>query len=230
MKDYSVFLVSNKPERYAEIQKSMLPEQLYYFDGSGAKNFSSLVNRCVERCPTEIVIIAGDKVYPKQQHIQQTLELINKGYGVAALHRYGLFGFKKELMRKIGMFDERYLGGGYEDYDFTLRLILANIAIFITEDVEYRSGDSSWDYSKSFNHWVTKWRHHWDKGPIPEIPAFERTMPEEKYEYDLGPSVPTNFLPCQEHSFVNGYYATAQVGAFLKTPITTIPPFDFYNK
>ena len=229
-RDYSIFLISNKPEKYAKIQESMLPELLYYFDGTGAANFSQLVNRCVEASPTETVIILSDRMLPTQADVQRTVSLLDKGFGFVGLYRYGFFGFKKELMRKIGMFDERYVGGGYEDYDFTLRLSMANIACVLTEDVTYIPGTSSWDYSKSIPHWVTKWEHDWDNGPDIGVPLFNKALPEEVYDYDLGPSVPTNFLKGNENTYVNGGNANFMLAPLFRTVTTSSVPIGFINE
>lgn len=229
-KDYSVFLISNKPEKYAKIQESLLPELLYYYDGSDAANFSQLVNRCVESSLTETVILMSDRMRPTSTEIQKMLELLNRGYGFVGLYRYGLFGFKKELMRKIGMFDERYVGGGYEDYDFTMRLVMANIAFYMTEEVEYHAGPSSWDYSKSMPHFVTKWRHDWENGPTPSVPTFEKMLMEEMYNYNLGPSVPTTFFKGTEYTYISGPGAMFQLAPFLQTRISSIVPIGFINE
>ena len=204
MKDYTIFLISNDTSKYNPIQQSILPEMLCYFDGTGYPSFSKLVNDCVASCRTETVIIASDKVMPNQSHVQKTLHLLDRGYGMVALYRYAFFGFRKELFRQIGMFDERFQGGGFEDYDMTVRLIESNIAMYVTEEVPYSPGQSKWNYGAAYPHWTTKWKHHWkpELGAIPE--ALERTMPEEDYGHDLGPKKGTKFLTCFENSYVCG--------------------------
>lgn len=220
-KQYSIFLISNKPERYAKIQESLLPELLYFFDGSDVKNFSELVNRCVESSKTEIVILVSDKVRPKQEHIQKIIFLLEKGYGFVGLYRFAIFGFKKELLRQIGMFDERYLEGGFEDFDFILRLIKADISMYITEEVEYHRAPSSWNYSMAIRHWNVKWKHEW-KPELTDI-VYEKTMEEETYNYNLGPSVPTVFLPCKQYSYISGDdYEIKMISSFFYATIKGI--------
>lgn len=228
-RDYSIFLISNKPERYSVIQENLLPELLYYFDGSKVKNFSELVNQCTEACLTEIVILVGDKCRPKQEHIQKIVELLEKGYGLVGLYRFGFFGFKKELFRKIGMFDERYAYGGYDDYDFIARLILSDIAFYVTQEVEYFEGSTAWDYDKSVSHFLEKWKHHWDQGISDDTPAFEKTMVEEKYNYDLGPSVPIKFLPCRRYTHIEGDIARTQLLPFYATKLYSSVPLEYVN-
>lgn len=230
MKDYSIFLVSNKPDRYSKIQESLLPELLYYHDGSNARSFSHLVNSCIASSLTETVIIASDKVYPTSENVDKIIQLLDLGYGLVGLYRFAFFGLKKELFRKIGMFDERFIGGGFEDNDIVNRLILSNIAFYFTEEVRYMQEPSSWNYDRSGPHYLEKWRHHWDRGPLPDVPLFEKTLIEEKYEYDLGKSVPIKFLPCRDFSYVDGDSSTRMIIPFMKTEIITSVPLEFINK
>ena len=109
MKQYSIYLISNKPYVFNEIQAGLAPETLNFFDGSKIKNFSHLVNSCVSSSPTETVILMSDKVRPTPDHIHKTLELLDKGYAFVGLRLFRFFGFKKELLRRIGFFDERFI-------------------------------------------------------------------------------------------------------------------------
>lgn len=200
--NYSVYLISNKPESYPILQQSLESENIEYFDGSGYPSFSNLVNTCVASSPAEIVIMASDKVRPKACHVKQTLSLLDQGHGFVGLYSFAFFGIRKELFRKIGMFDERYIGGGFEDYDFIVRLIESNISMFITFDVPYILGPSGWgDYSKAYPHWCSKWQQTWKDGHRAPY-RMKRMMAEESYNYDLGPSVHSSFLSCKENSYV----------------------------
>lgn len=115
------------------------------------------------------------------------------------------------------MFDERYAGGGYEDYDFTVRLKEANLATYISEEVPYINGPSRWDYISTFPFWQQKWRHEWKdfSGGIPS--RLVRTLPEEKYNYKLGASAPTKFLP----SSFNFTTSWRHVGVFFDVTIAS---------
>jgi hypothetical protein len=187
--DYSIHIISCKPEKFPAIQNSLLPEQINYFDGTGYESFSRLVNQCVVSANTEIVIIISDRVMPTAEHVQKALDLIDQGYGFVALYRFAFFAFRKELMRRIGMMDERYVGGGYEDNDYYLRLIEAGISFYITEEVPYKSGPTTWPYTVTRSWHAAKWGAGINMGVI------HRSISEETYAYDLGPSMPTNFLP-----------------------------------
>lgn len=111
------------------------------------------------------------------------------------MYRLAFFGLSKELLRRIGFFDERFLGGWFEDNDFVLRLREADIAYYESESVEYHPGTSTWDHSGTLEVFQSKW--------CVETTKISRRLADKEYtEYDLGThkefeSIPTDdlFLP-----------------------------------
>ena len=200
--NYRIYVISNKPEKFPPIAKNLYPERVHYYSGNNLESFSKLVNSCIADCPTETVIIMSDKVMPSVHHIHKTLFLLEKGYAFVGLYRFAFFGFKKELMRRIGMFDERFVGGGYEDHDFVIRLIESNLSLYITTEIPYENSESSWNYNKTWDIFRSKWEVQWNletKQPT----VLNRNWLEEKYNYNLGPSVPTKFLNGVDYSYTD---------------------------
>lgn len=189
MKDYSCFLISNKPHLYDTVTKNLVKEKVDFFDGTNAYSFSSLVNGCVEKCNTEVIILMSDKMRPCDNDIYKTITLINEGYAFVGLYRFGFFGFKKELFRKIGPLDERYTGGGYEDDDFYIRLKEANLAMYLSHEVDYVKGNSSWTSDVCRQHFISKW------GDVKGTGTALRKLQEIKSNYNYGKNIDTNFLP-----------------------------------
>lgn len=109
------------------------------------------------------------------------IDLINKGYGYVATYRFAFFGFKKEIIRRIGFFDERFIGGGYEDCDIMRRCIENNISIYESEEVIYYPKKSIWNNSVSRTHFIKKWLE-------PKNNKITRLLDEENYDYDIGVS------------------------------------------
>lgn len=196
---YNLYVISNKPEHFPSIAYSLKPVRTNYFDGSDYPSFSKLVNNCVASCPTETVIIASDKVMPTAEHVYKLLDLLDQGYAFVGLFSFAFFGFRKELFRRIGFMDERFVGGGFEDYDFYTRINEAGLAAYITVEVPYQFSSSSWKRTTNFDFWSDKWWHTWEDGnPYPV--SLTRMIPELQYDYDLGPSTQAEFLT-HEHSF-----------------------------
>jgi hypothetical protein len=205
MNSYSTYVISNKPEKFSKIKENILPEHVSYFDGTGYDSFSKLVNTCVEQASTETVIIMSDKVIPLAENVQKLVSLLDEGYAFVGLYRLGFFGFRKELLRKIGMFDERFVGGGYEDDDFYIRLKESNLAMYITHEVEYTKTVSSWNYRQASIHFNKKW------GDIRTEQVIRRRMLEDNYNYNLGISIPVEFLSW-EHSVIGPMKAKKYIG------------------
>jgi hypothetical protein len=180
------------------VMDSIRPESVKWFDGTGYSSFSKLVNACVASADTEIVIIMSDKVFPTPADVKKVVDLVNQGYGFVALYRFAFFGFKKQLMRQIGMMDERFAGGGFEDDDFYIRLHEANISMYITEEIPYLKSHSSWDRTLCESHFINKWIDTTNPTYDPTVKlshnVIKRNLAEENYGYDLGPAVPTDFL------------------------------------
>ena len=200
-KDYTIYLISNKEQYYENLKKSILPDTLNYFDGTNAESFSQLINKCVDQCPTETIIIMSDKVMPNKTHIDKMLELIEAGYAFVGLYRFGFFGFKKELFRQIGMMDERYLGGGYEDNDMYIRLKEANLSVYLSQEVPYQKRQSGWGYvytNPSAEFFKEKWNNNSTKFKL--VIEVYRTLAEENYLYNLGSHVSTEFMPWEKSS------------------------------
>jgi hypothetical protein len=185
---HSSFVISNRPHLFEPIQQSIFPEPVKYFDGTGYPSFSNLVNSCVASADTETVILMSDKVIPTNNDVHRLLELLNQGYAMVAFYRLAFFGFKKQLLRKIGMFDERFVGGGFEDDDFYIRLKEANLGVYITHEIPYTKSSSGWNYNLAQGHFVDKW------GNITESGQVKRMLSEEQYNYKLGLEVPVEFL------------------------------------
>jgi GT2 family glycosyltransferase len=218
MSDYSCYLISNNIQTYSGISKSLEPETLKYFDGANYPSFSKLVNDCVHQADTETVIIMSNKVLPTVEHVKKTLNLLQDGFAFVALYRFGFFAFNKELFRKIGPLDERFVGGGYEDNDFYLRLYESNLSMYITEEVPYIRSASSWNYERSKGHFFNKW------GDTSNL--IKRRLEDETYSYNFGPTTNQNFL-----EWKNSYITPMKVKRWFMRPMIikgeiTPPPLN----
>jgi hypothetical protein len=200
---YDVIIPSFRLELAAETLKCF--DLARVFDGTNYPSFSKLVNDCIVSATKEIVIISNDKARPNKQDVEKMLSLIDKGFGFVAMFRYGFFGFKKDLIRKIGFFDEGFLGGGYEDLDFNFRVRQANIAMYQSEEIKYiKTMKSSWKYDTSrvcMDYFYAKWpveKKQW-KRVIP--PIVKPRLPNQHENYDIGKYLGAVFLPFDKTSW-----------------------------
>jgi hypothetical protein len=145
-------------------------------------SFSKLVNHSVETSLTETVIFINDRCHPKPQEIYKIINLLENGFAMVYLYNAGFFGFTKNLIRKIGWWDERHLNGDISDQEVVIRLKEANLAFYESQEAEY---DHSWksplqnnaEYPNGIKHWEIKWTFK-DKYII-------RNIEEENYNYNL---------------------------------------------
>lgn len=181
MNNYTINIIVHDLKLAKPVQESLNPLPVNIFNGKDYPSFSKLINDVIVNNPTEIVIVASYKVRPTQNDVQKMIDLINKGYGYVATYRFAFFGFKKEIIRRIGFFDERFIGGGYEDCDIMRRCIENNISIYESEEVIYYPKKSIWNNSVSRTHFIKKWLE-------PKNNKITRLLDEENYDYDIGVS------------------------------------------
>ena len=186
--DYEIVIISNRPHLSREAQACVrgLPNRV--FDGTNYPSFAKIVNDAITSSQCEEIIICNDKARPTPKDVEKILTMLKEGWGLVGLYRFGFFGFKKDLIRQIGFFDERFVGGGYEDNDLIRRLKEANISSYESEEINYLYLPTSWQYEKTNvarNHFFTKWK---EEGNVTT-----RQLPEEDYQYDIGPLQNINF-------------------------------------
>jgi len=94
-------------------------------------SFSQLVNYSVNETSNEFMIFINPKTIVNTEDIDQIIKKLHCGYCLVGTVGLGLFGCTKQLFREVGLFDERFIGGEYEDNDFALRLKLLNKAVYV---------------------------------------------------------------------------------------------------
>nr|QBK93373.1 MAG: hypothetical protein LCPAC404_00770 [Pithovirus LCPAC404] len=169
--DYTVFVGSHNHKLVNKLRKKI--PHIVHLDGAMYPSFSRLVNDCIRACSTEIFIFASDRMDISQKDIDKTVNLINDGYAFVALNSYRFFGFKKELIRHIGFFDERFIAGGYEDNDFSVRIVEARLPYYVSEELTCDTNfGSRWSYNIARTFWTEKWSTAGGKitRKIPDIP------------------------------------------------------------
>ena len=90
---------------------------------AGAYNsYSELINEQVVNARYEYLVFINDDILPTPDDVRFLLGKLEDGFGVASLASIGFMALTKEVFRVVGWWDERFLGGGYEDDDFVLKL------------------------------------------------------------------------------------------------------------
>lgn len=141
-------------------------------------------------------MIVNDKARPLASDIQILIDRLDQGYGMADLYLFGCFAIQKEVLRRIGVFDEMFIGGHHSDCDWLLRMNEADIAFYHEiGGCQYDEGiGSAWvNPPENFQYYKNKW----GQPARPEDPEiFKRRFWEQPHFYDLGkPRPEMKFLP-----------------------------------
>jgi len=144
-------------------------------------SYAEMVNDAIATSNTEIMVFLNDRVLPKISEVEYMLDLLDQGYAAATQYSVGFIAYTKQLIRTIGWWDERYIGGGFEDDDFVLKFRLYDLAYYESEEGDY---DQSWKSplrpdggekcAKSEPWFKTKWQVSENE--------IRRVIPDEKYE------------------------------------------------
>lgn len=165
-------------------------------DGKDYPSFSKLINDCILLSTTEVVLICADRCRPTELEIHKMIQLIKHGYGIVALWRFAFFGFKKEVIRRIGFFDEKFKGGWWSDWDMMRRLKFADIALYESQEGAYNKGPTRWNLPiDSEKYYFSKWHEPGLKERLPTHKYIVRQQPDPVYDYDIGELNGNVFLP-----------------------------------
>jgi hypothetical protein len=117
------------------INKSSLPFELeerfkYETNPYLLQTFSQMINEAIDDTENEFMIFVNPKTIVSSEDIYFIIEKLCSGYCFVSIFGMAYCGFTKELVRNIGMFDEDFLAGEYEDNDFLLRIRLFGKAVY----------------------------------------------------------------------------------------------------
>jgi hypothetical protein len=140
--------------------------QKYILKGDNSESFAQLCNNAIRSTDTDFVVITSDKCFPSSQTINDMQRLLSHGFGLVCAYRFGCFGVSKVALQKIGLFDERFRGGGFEDADFLIRFWESNVAVLETESIPYFPLPSLWKIASPSQWFNKKWKVEPGEAPI----------------------------------------------------------------
>ena len=107
------------------------------------QTFSQMINETIDDTESEFMIFINPKTIICTDDIEFIVNKLCSGYCFASLFGFAFFGMTKELVRNIGMLDESFLAGEYEDNDYLIRMKLFGKMVYWGQDW------SKYDYYKS---------------------------------------------------------------------------------
>lgn len=147
-------------------------------------SYSQLMNHAIATSPTEWIILMNDRLFPTVDEVEKTINLLENGYSCVYLFNIGFFGLSKELIRKIGWFDEEFYLGGWEDRDWVYRLRQHDLCFYESLESTYDMHCSIHSKSplngppgdaESAPRWNQKYTHFDD--------CIVKNIPDPKYEH-----------------------------------------------
>lgn len=115
-------------------------------------------NICIKECPSERIILASWRPRPEPRHFEIIDKYLNDGFGMVALETLHFFALPKSVLYKIGLFDESFILGQFEDTDLFNRFFMQDIAMYVSEEIQEVSYPTMWgDGSANKAYFDTKW-------------------------------------------------------------------------
>ena len=215
--NYSIIIPSHNLN-LAQEAKNCLPElNVTIFDGQNYLSYAKLINDCILSAKEEIVIILNHKVRSNPFYINKMLYLLSKGFGLVCLKNFHFYGFEKDLIRTVGFFDERFIGGTQEDRDFGRRILEHDIAIYESSETPEIYIESSWNNSKAIEFYNKKWQE--------SSTSWKRLLLDEQYDYDLGPTISN----CKWMPFKNSLLSRSSLPSHRQLKFFNDKPVNFSN-
>jgi hypothetical protein len=145
-------IVVEQERELTKLSNKYLIERWYRHDRNVGKyvSFSQMVNDAIDDTNCEFMIFCNPKTKFTSTDIEFIIDKLSKGYCFASVVSFGFFGFSKELIRQIGMLDERFINGEWEDDDFAIRLKHFGKASWWGYD--YDKYESNWSKSGNMKH------------------------------------------------------------------------------
>ena len=145
-KKIAIIFVGNEHSTIAN-QESQLEEIKQKYDleiwrrsekfSGNYSSYSQIINEGVCDTDSEFMFFINPKVSNiSPNDIESMLDELISGYCWVSRIAFGLFGTTKQLFRKTGLMDERFIGNEYEDDDFLLRMKMLDKAFVWKYDKE----------------------------------------------------------------------------------------------
>lgn len=138
-KSIAICPLSDDPARSQEQKQSLLAlEQSFNIEWclrsevspyTPYTTYSQAVNEGILSSTAEYIVFFNPRFPPYPEDVIGLYNDLNNGFCLSSLAGMGGWGVSRELFRVIGLFDERFLGGEYEDNDFLVRIKQAGYAI-----------------------------------------------------------------------------------------------------
>jgi hypothetical protein len=189
---FQIFCPSHKPEKQKKVIEHFknIGFLCEAHDGSNYPSWAKLQNDCIEKCKADVFIYVSHKNLLSRADLIKMISMINSGFGIVGLYDITTYAASMDFFRKVGLYDERYLQGGWEEIDLFWRCCQKNIGIYLNRESYFSNEPSTW-VNKGFEHYKKKWI-------VPEANSSDnmlvKLVEEERYNYKIGDYKNKKFL------------------------------------
>jgi len=149
-------------------------------------------NQALKASTSEYMIIGCDKIRVTPEDIERLEDKLKEGYACVATYLLGIFAFSKELTTRVGFFDEGYVVNGFEDTDWMNKLLINDVALYVSRETQYLDTGTSWGNAHPHNesYYRSKWNEDFSNNQIIQMREdinredakfYEGTYPPKKY-------------------------------------------------
>jgi|LauGreDrversion4_2_1035121.scaffolds.fasta_scaffold118908_1 hypothetical protein len=132
--DSSVADAQYESIRLAELPFELVPYFRYNRQTFHYQSYSQMFNDCIDDTEEEFMIFVNPKSIVSSEDVEKIIKLLCSGFCFVGIFGIAFSGFTKELIRNIGMMDEAFIGGEYEDNDILVRIKRYGKAVYWGQD------------------------------------------------------------------------------------------------
>ncbi len=142
-------------------------EDLWIIENPTKSSCAHLWNQLIISSNTRYALICMDDIEFKDGWLERVEQCIAVGADIVLLSNWAVFVIDKKIIPMFGYFDERFVGGCFEDVDASFRLQEKkpnHVNLYdenILTHLERRCG-VCWDYKQNEIFFGQKWANRWD--------------------------------------------------------------------
>lgn len=141
-------------------------KKVTYVKNTNGRCYSKIHNDGIKKTDTQFVILTAWRSRPTIEHFEKVFEKLSQGYAVVDLCLMHFTAFGKDVIKEIGWFDEGFIFGHCEDWDFYNRIIMSKLAAYITNEVPEVKRETTWTAGRkigpynaeNYEYYISKWK------------------------------------------------------------------------
>lgn len=154
--DYPILIIDDNSD--APTASYINHERVKVIFNTTKSGYAQLANQCILESKTEYVIVASDKIRVTTVDIKRIEDKLTEGFAFVCTQSMHIYGFSKDLINKIGLFDSGFTSSCFEDTDWMNRLFMDNLSLYFSFETRVAQIKSGWvPDNLNQKYYNTKW-------------------------------------------------------------------------